>query len=79
MADSTAVHLRILLVEHSSDDAQIIALQLEQDGLDVEYRRADNETEFTAALNWTPDLILSEYSLPGFDVLQALCILKEQI
>jgi len=78
MKDSTAIHLRVLLVEDSSDDAQLIALQLEQGGLDVEYQRVDNEVDFIATLTSSPDLILFDYALPRFNIQQALSILKER-
>ena len=78
MNDNAAAHLRILLVEDSSDDAQLIAHQLEQDGLVVDYQRVDNESDFMAALAWTPDLVLSDYSMPQFNGPRALQILKER-
>jgi len=73
-----ATSLHILFVEDSPDDSQLIMLQLEQDGLDAEYQRVDNEADYIAALSSHPDLILSDYSLPQFNGLHALHILKKQ-
>jgi len=70
--------LHVLLVEDSADDAQLVLLQLEQDGFTVEHTRVETEEAFTAALSSTPDLILSDYSLPQFDGLRALLIVKER-
>jgi len=70
--------LHILMVEDSDDDAQLIMLQLEQDGLEAEFRRVDTEAAFRAALNSPPDLILSDFSMPRFNGIQALKIVKEQ-
>ena len=70
--------LQILLVEDSVDDAQLIMLQLEQDGSAVECRRVDTEAAFTAALDPPPDLILSDFSMPQFSGFRALQILRER-
>lgn len=70
------IPLHILLAEDSTDDAQLIMLQLEQAGLEAEYLRVDNKADFTAALTATIDLILSDYKMPRFNGLQALSILK---
>ncbi len=72
------IPLRILFVEDSPDDAQLIMLQLEREGLDAEFQRVDTEAAFLAALALTPDLILSDYSLPKFNGLRALHLLKER-
>lgn len=70
--------LRILLVEDSPDDAQLVMLQLEQDGYEPEVRRVETEDTFTAALDPPPDLILSDFAMPRFNGLRALRILKER-
>ena len=70
--------LRILQITASPDGEQPAILQLKQDGLEFECRKVDNEADFITALDWTPDLILSEYSLPHFDSLRALDILKKR-
>ena len=70
--------LHILMAEDSPDDAQLILLQLEQEGWEVEYRRVDTEAAFIASLDPPPDLILSDFSMPRFSGLQALRIVKER-
>jgi len=70
--------LHILMAEDSPDDAQLILLQLEQEGWEVEYRRVDTEAAFIASLDPSPDLILSDFSMPKFSGLQALRIVKER-
>src|SRR5215510_5955655 len=70
--------LHMLLVEDSPDDAQLIALQLEQAGLTATYQRVDTEAKFIAALDTPPDVILSDYALPQFDGLRALRLLDQR-
>ena len=70
--------IRILLVEDSRNDAELILLQLKKDGLDADCKQVKKEDEFIAALAWPPDLILSDYSLPQFSGPRALEIIKEK-
>jgi len=70
--------LRILLVEDSQDDAQLIKLQLEAEGLIGEFQCVQTEKDFTTALDSVPDLILSDYALPQFNGMHALKIVKDQ-
>ena len=78
MDDQGPASLRILLLEDSASDAQLILLQLQRDGLTTECKRVDNEPDFISALSWTPDLILSDYSLPQFGGLDALRLVKQR-
>jgi PAS domain S-box-containing protein len=71
--------LNILMAEDSPDDAQLILLQLEQAGLEIEYRRVDTEAAFIAALDSLPDLILSDFAMPQFNGLRALQIVRERV
>lgn len=70
--------LNLLLVEDSSDDAQLILLHLDREGIRVEFRRVDTEAAYQAALDSPPDLILSDFAMPRFNGLRALRILKER-
>lgn len=78
MNHQASVPLRILLLEDSASDAQLIIRQLEKDELKVDYKRVEKEADFTAALSWTPDLILSDYALPHFSGLHALKIIQQR-
>jgi diguanylate cyclase (GGDEF)-like protein len=65
--------LHLLAVEDSEPDAELITRSLRKAGLIVDMRRVQTEHEFVAALQQrTPDLILSDFSLPQFDGLRAL-------
>ena len=65
--------LRILLLEDSAMDAELIQELLEADHFICEVIRAQTRAEFLAALaDRGIDLILADYTLPSFDGLSAL-------
>jgi diguanylate cyclase (GGDEF)-like protein len=65
--------LQVVIVEDSATDAELVARQFAKAGLDVSLHRVQTESAFVAALREIrPDLILSDFSLPQFDGLQAL-------
>ncbi|KRG69895.1 histidine kinase [Stenotrophomonas terrae] len=70
--------LRILLVEDSPEDAELVVDQLLEAGLQIEFERVDNEPAMRGALEaWMPDIVLSDLSMPGFSGYYALHILRE--
>ncbi|MGB3392655.1 MAG: response regulator [Stenotrophomonas sp.] len=70
--------LRILLVEDSVEDAELLSDQLLEAGLQARFERVDDEAEMRAMLaTWGPDIVLSDLSMPGFSGYQALRILRE--
>jgi CheY-like chemotaxis protein len=65
--------LRILLLEDSLLDTELIQELLTASGIDYELRRVETRSDFLRALEQdTFDLILSDYSLPSFDGISAL-------
>ncbi len=71
--------LRILFVEDSQDDAQLLLLHLRERGIVCECEREDTLEGFQAALAAGPwDLVLSDFSLPGTDGLEILKHLRRQ-
>jgi len=70
--------LRVLIVEDSPDDAELLARRLRQAGFDFTWQRVETEADYLAALRDPPDLILADYHLPGFTALEALCLLQGQ-
>jgi signal transduction histidine kinase len=69
--------LRVLHVEDSELDHQLIVAQLRRAGLDLEVERVDTLAEVAQALTRPWDAIVSDYNLPGFSGLVVLDMLKE--
>ena len=71
--------LRVLIVEDSEDDAELLAIELERGGYNVIHQRVDTKEEMEAALKKSPawDIVLADYSMPKFSAIAALNLLKE--
>ena len=71
--------LRILLLEDLPTDAELVVDELELSGLDFIYEVVENEKDFARLLeNFSPDIVLSDYSLPTFNGMAALALVKER-
>ncbi len=71
-----ATPLRVLIVEDSEDDAALIVRELQRGGFDVSHQRVDTATVNTALETQEWDLVVSDYSMPGFSGEEALKILR---
>lgn len=71
--------LDILIVEDSVEDAMLLVAELERNGYAPVIERVETREDFLAALrkNWW-DVVISDYSLPQFDGLEALKIFREE-
>lgn len=70
--------LRVIVLEDNPVDAELIELELHRNGLQADCQRAISSSDFTAALRaGVPDLVLADYTLPGFDGMSALRLLRE--
>jgi diguanylate cyclase (GGDEF)-like protein len=70
--------INVLVVEDSEDDAFLLYYELAARGAKLDYRRVDNSEDMRQALaaeDW--DVIICDHSMPGFDSMTALEILKE--
>jgi PAS domain S-box-containing protein len=69
--------LRVLIVEDSGDDAELMLREIRRNGYTVNYKRVETKSAMLAALAHNPwDIILSDYSLPQFSAMEALATLK---
>lgn len=69
--------LRVLLIEDSENDAELLLLELRRSGYEVESERVETRADMQAMLSekeW--EVILSDYTLPQFSAPQALEVLK---
>jgi signal transduction histidine kinase len=70
--------LRLLIVDDSDDDAELLVRALHQGGYKIAYRRVQTEAALRAALAEEPwDAIISDYSMPEFGAPAALAVVQE--
>ncbi|MGF1594862.1 MAG: PAS domain S-box protein, partial [Kiloniellaceae bacterium] len=68
--------IRVLLVEDSADDADLLIREFKRGGFEPQCRRVASAAEYVAALDsqdW--DVILCDYTMPGFSGAEALDLL----
>ncbi|MDB6018034.1 MAG: multi-sensor hybrid histidine kinase [Pedosphaera sp.] len=71
-------NLHFLLLEDSTQDAEAVADALRKAGFTFSFQHARGEQEFIQALEKKlPDVVLADYTLPGFDGMQALVLLRK--
>ena len=78
-AKAGVMPLRVLIVEDSEEDADLIVLELRRGGYDPVFRRVDSAAAMRKALNdgeW--DLVLSDFSMPRFSVAEALGLVQQK-
>jgi len=72
--------LRILCLENDLADAELLQDTLETEGIACKLTRVEAECDFRAAVQQGGfDLILADYTLPSFDGLSALRIVRQQL
>jgi len=68
-----ATPLRVLLVEDSEDDAELLLRELRRGGYLPEHRRVENDHDLQSALeheSW--DVVITDHNLPGYSSVAAL-------
>jgi len=71
--------LRILILEDVPTDAELMIEELAEAGMTFVSKRVSTKASFVSAIaDFSPAIILSDYSLPSFDGLAALKIAREK-
>jgi two-component system cell cycle sensor histidine kinase/response regulator CckA len=71
--------LRVLVVEDRTEDAELAIRELHRAELNCETRRVETADAFRQALvNFRPDIVLADYTVPGFGGMVALEILRTE-
>lgn len=73
-----AGRLRVLVAEDRPADAELIIYELRRAGFEPDWTRVDNEKDYLERLDASLDLILADHSMPAFDSMRALSLLKER-
>ena len=74
-----AQNIRLLLIDDSSEDAELVVRALAHGGYDVVCERVDSPSSLAAALDrdqW--DLAIADYHIPGFSGTAALDLLRQR-
>jgi diguanylate cyclase (GGDEF)-like protein len=70
--------INMLVVDDSEDDAFLLYSELATRGAKVDYKRVDTARDMGEALGQNEwDIIICDHSMPGFDALTALQVLKQ--
>src|SRR5450631_4753019 len=70
--------LRVLMVEDSATDANLVIQELRRAGRPVEFERVETAEAMRAALERGPwDVVTSDWSMPKFTAAGALAIVKQ--
>lgn len=70
--------LRILMIEDSESDAELIVRQLAKEGYKISYERVETESAMKASLQeQTWDIVIADHRLPQFSAPAALAVLHE--
>ncbi|WP_428422408.1 response regulator [Methylibium sp.] len=74
---SMPLRLRVLHLEDSELDHELMLAHLRRGGIDTDALRVESEAAYRAALAEPWDVVVSDYNLPGFSGLRALEILRD--
>jgi CheY-like chemotaxis protein len=72
--------LQLLLIEDSPADVELIEYEISRSGHPFKSRRVSNERDLLAALDdQAPDLVISDYSMPGYTGTAALATVRARL
>lgn len=68
--------LKVLVVEDSPADAELLIRALKRSGFEPDWKRVDTEADFLSSLRPNLDIVISDYEMPQFTGLWALQLVK---
>jgi diguanylate cyclase (GGDEF)-like protein len=75
----SAAEIKILHLEDNPRDAEYIASLLQSDGIKMRLEKAEDRDSYVRLLEeFQPDIVISDFTLPSFDGLSALVLLREK-
>lgn len=69
--------LRVLMVEDIEDDARLVLRELHRAGFQADHIRVASRSELCRELGTHWDVVLCDYSMPGFSGMEALALVRE--
>lgn len=70
--------LRILILENSLADTELMLYELHSSGLKFDWRCVETEADYLTCLDAGWDVILSDFNMPQFEAMRALQLLQER-
>src|SRR4051812_38396163 len=70
--------LRVLIVEDSENDALLLVEHLRDGGYEPDFRRVDSAEALARALEAEWDMVIADYTMPGFSGTAALSIVRSR-
>ncbi len=68
--------IKVLLIEDSIDDADLILFELEKSGFIIDYARVEDSESLKEIIKKDWDIIISDYAMHGFNGIEALEIVR---
>jgi PAS domain S-box-containing protein len=72
-----STRIRVLILDDRSEDAELMIQELRQTDFEPEWLRVNTESEYSARLGWSPDVILANCNVPRLDPFRALELLRQ--
>jgi len=77
VTDNARTEVRVLHVEDSVEDAELVQREIQKSGIKATFHRVCDESDLRAALELPWDVVLSDYKMPRFDGLRAFELVRE--
>ena len=72
------IPIRILIVEDSEEDAELLVAKLRREEFDPQWDRVETEETYLQKLNPDLDIIISDFTMPCFDGMRALDLMRSR-